>query len=63
MFNNPSIKIKLPSDIEKVILGDSSIVYGNGLNMEEPYVEQGEDGNNYIVVNLTGTQASYNESD
>ena len=63
LFNNPSIRIKLPSDIEKVILGDSSIVYGNGLNMEEPYVEQGEDGNNYIVVNLTGTQASYNESD
>ena len=52
----------LQNDIEKAILGDSSIVYGNGLNMEEPYLEQGEDGSNYIVVNLTGRQNVYTES-
>ena len=63
LFDSPSIRIKLPSDIEKVILGNSSIVYSNGLNMEEPYVEQGEDGSSYIVVNLSGKQTVYTESD
>ena len=62
LFNNPTIRIKLPSDIEKVILGDSSIVYSNGLSLEQPYVEQGEDGNTYIVANLTGKESVYTEN-
>ena len=62
LFNNPSIKIALPSQVEKVILGTSSLVYANGLNLQEPYVEQGEDGRFYIVANVEGTQSSYDEN-
>ena len=62
LFENPSIRIALPSQVEKVILGTSSLVYANGLNLQEPYVEQGEDGRFYIVANIEGVQNSYDEN-
>ena len=62
MFKNPTFKIALPSQVEKVILGSSSIIYANGLNLQEPYVEQGEDGRFYIIANLTGAQSQYDEN-
>ena len=62
LFNNPTIKIKLPSGIEKVVLKESDILYANGLNMEKPYVKKEKDGSTYIIVKLQGQQAGYNEN-
>ena len=61
LFKNPQLKIELPSQVEKVILGDSSIVYGNGLELQDPIVETDKDGNFNIVANLTGEQTQYTE--
>ena len=63
LFKNPQLKIELPSQVEKVILGNSSIVYGNGLELQEPYVEIDEDGKFSIVANLVGEQTQYTEKD
>ena len=42
MLKNPSVKIELPSEVEKVILGESSAVYTNGLELQDPYLETNE---------------------
>ena len=44
LFNNPTLRIKLPNEVEKVVLNNSSIVYNNGLEMQEPYIETDEVG-------------------
>lgn len=62
LFNNPTLRIKLPNEVEKVVLNNSSIVYNNGLEMQEPYIETDENGNLVIVVNLNGIQNTYNEN-
>lgn len=62
MLKDPSIRIELPSEVEKVILGESSVVYANGLELQDPYLETGENGNIVIVANLLGTQTGYNEN-
>ncbi len=61
MFKNPYIRIELPNEVEKVILGESHLVYANNLQLQTPYIETNENGNQVIVVNLTGTQTEYNE--
>lgn len=62
MLKNPTIRIELPEQVEKVILGDSSLVYGNGLELQAPYVETSENGSLTIVANLMGAQTEYNEN-
>lgn len=62
MLKNPSIRIELPSQVEKVILGNSSAVYANGLELQTPYLETNENGNTVIVTNLLGTQTRYDEN-
>ncbi len=62
MFKNPSIQIELPSQVEKVILGSSSIVYANGLSLKDPYIETTEDGKIRIIANLEGQQTTYDEN-
>ena len=62
MLKNPSIRIELPEQVEKVILGESSVVYANGLELEEPYLETNENGNTVIVANLKGEQTTYDEN-
>lgn len=59
MLKNPSVKIELPSEVEKVILGEASVVYANGLELQDPYLETSENGNIVIVANLIGTQTEY----
>ena len=63
LFKNPQLKIELPSQVEKVILGNSSIVYGNGLELQEPYIETNEEGKISIIANLVGEQTQYTEKD
>ncbi len=62
MFKNPRIQIELPNEVEKVILKGKSIVYANGLELEDPYVETSENGNLRIVANLKGEQSKYYEN-
>ena len=62
LFKDTTLKIQLPSQVEKVIPGNSSIVYGNGLTLQESYIETDKNGNMSIVVNLTGAQTQYDES-
>lgn len=62
MLKNPKIKIELPSQVEKVILGNSSVVYANGLELQDPYLEKNEDGNLVIVANLVGEQTTYGQN-
>lgn len=59
MLKNPSVRIELPSEVEKVILGEASVVYANGLELQDPYLETSENGNIVIVANLIGTQTEY----
>ena len=62
MLKNPIIKIELPSEVEKVILGESSVIYANGLELQDPYLETNENGNIVIATNLVGTQTNYDEN-
>ncbi len=63
LFKNPNFRIELPKQVEKVILGSSSIIYGNGLELQEPSVEKNENGNFVIVANVDGQQTEYQEGD
>ena len=62
LFKNPTLKINLSSEVEKVILGESSIIYANGLELQNPYVTTNTDGTQSIIANVTGTQMDYAEN-
>lgn len=56
LFNNPEIKITMPEEVEKVILGDVAILYGENLVITDTKVE-----NNVITIALEGKQMNYPE--
>ena len=62
LFKNPTIRIQLPSEVEKVIFGESALLYGNGLELQGVTVEENENGK-VIVVNVAGTQTEYTENE
>ena len=62
LFKNPTIKIELPKEVEKVILGDSHIVYGNGLELRDVHVENDENGMFKIIASIEGSQTTFNEN-
>ncbi|MBR3249575.1 MAG: hypothetical protein IKF83_02625, partial [Clostridia bacterium] len=62
MYKNPSIRMELPGEVEKVILGESSLLYGNGLELQEVKLEENENGSKAIVAIITGTQTQYIEN-
>ena len=62
MLKSPIIKIELPSEVEKVVLGNSSVVYANGLELENPYLETNKKGNIVIVAKLIGSQTEYGDN-
>lgn len=62
LLKNPSIQIELPDQVEKVILGTSSIAYGNGLVLQDPYLETASNGTIKIIANLQGQQTVYEEN-
>ena len=61
MLKNPSLRIEMPSQVEKVIIQNSNIFYGNGMELQETYTETNADGNIVIVANLVGTQTEYRD--
>ena len=58
LFKNPVIDIKLPNEVEKVVLGESSILYDNGLQLGSVQVVD-NNGSKVIRVKVNGTQTSY----
>ena len=63
LFKKPTIKIELPSQVEKVVLENYQLMYGNGLELEDPFVLPDENGNLCIVANIVGAQTNHNEND
>ena len=59
LFKNPTIRIELPSEVEKVVLGDSQVIYANGLTLTNTSVETGKNGNLNIVATLDGAQTQF----
>ena len=55
LFKNPVIDIKLPNEVEKVVLGDVNLLYNNGLSIKKTEVVD----NQIIRVTLDGKQTEY----
>lgn len=62
MFKNPTARIELPSQVEKVILQNSGIFYANGLALQDVHTETNDNGNIVIVANIAGEQTAYDEN-
>lgn len=58
LFSNPVIQIKLPQEVEKVILGDVALLYGNSLNIKNAKVID-QKGYKILNIELNGTQNKY----
>ena len=63
MFKNPKIKIELPDEVEKVLLGDSHLFYGDELTLNNVTLEKGEEGRFAIIADIDGTQTKYYKND
>ena len=62
LFSNPVIQIKLPQEVEKVILGESYILYDNSIKLENVDVIDNKDFK-VIRVKINGKQNSYIQND
>ena len=61
LFKNPVIEMELPEDVDKVILGDTALLY-NDDNFEQK-TELIDNGTNKIIrITLNGTQKKYYEN-
>lgn len=58
LFKNPVIEIELPSEVEKIILGDVSLFYENNLSIKSAEVVD-KNGVKVIRVELQGKQNEY----
>ena len=58
LFKNPVIEIKLPEEVEKVVLGDISLLYDNGLKIKNAKVID-KDNSKVIKIELEGIQTEY----
>lgn len=59
LFENPTIEIKLPSEVEKVVLGDVALLYSDELKIQDVKVVE-KNGYKSIVVKTKGIQTIYN---
>ncbi len=59
LFKNPVILFTFPSEVEKIILGDVSLLYDSNLSIKSAEVVD-NNGNKAIKVELDGTQNTYN---
>ncbi len=58
LFSNPVIDIKLPAEVEKVVLGDISILYDDNLKIENAQIVN-ENNSKIIRLKIGGTQKAY----
>lgn len=62
LFKNPTITINMPSQVEKLVIDNSQLMYANGLTINDIDTITNEDGSLSIVAKLDGTQSSYDET-
>ena len=62
LYENPTIDIKLPSEVEKVVLGEASLLYENDLKIKNVSVFE-SNGCKIIRVVLDGKQKIYIQND
>ena len=62
LFKNPIIEIELPSQVEKLVLGNVSTLYDNSLRISKAEVVKNNLGNNVIRIELEGNQTEYKEN-
>lgn len=60
LFENPTLEIKLPSEVEKVVLGDVSLLYSDELKIQNVNVVD-KNGSKTIIIKTIGKQTTYNE--
>lgn len=58
LYKNPQIEITLPNEVEKVILGNTSILYNNDLNLQSTELVE-KNGRKVINIKLSGMQSQY----
>lgn len=58
LFENPTLKITLPSYIEKIDLKSTNILLSNGLKIKSSQIKE-ENGHKVIYVNIEGKQSEY----
>ncbi len=63
LLREPTIKIELPSEVEKVILQNSNIFHENGLTLQEVSSQINANGRQEIVASLTGKQTEYEKNE
>lgn len=59
LFQNPMIKIELPSEIESIELGEIYLMYDNNLSITSSLLQENENGNKEIIITLAGVQENY----
>ena len=59
LFNEPTIEIELPDQVEKVVVGDSYLLNANGLSLKSVNVIDKENGRKAIIANIQGNQTEY----
>lgn len=60
LFENPTLEIKLPSEVEKVVLGNVSLLYSDELKIQNVNVVD-KNGEKTIIIKTVGKQTTYNE--
>lgn len=60
MYKNPTIEVKLPTNIENLDLKKTEIFFDNELKIKKEWVTDNEDGTKTIYAQLEGTQTKYN---
>ena len=58
LFKNPLIEIKLPDEVEKVVLGDISVLYDNNFKIKKSEVIT-KNNSKVIRIELDGAQTEY----
>ena len=59
LYQNPTVKIKLPDQVKAVNNAKCKVLYANGLELSNARVNE-ENGNKVIEINLAGVQNAYN---
>ena len=60
MYENPTVRINLPSNIEKINIKEAKLYFDDELQIVESNLVDNEDGTKSIVTTLSGKQTKYN---
>ncbi len=63
LFENPTVSIELPEEVEKIILNDVQLLHDTELTKQGAVIETNLDGKQVIKISLTGKQTQYIQSE